>query len=124
MAFGSLFRAFALASLLPLLPLVSGPALAQLSLIENFDLSGEDVNMARAAAAILFEDDAAVIGQRTAWSNPASGNSGEVVLRRIFEHRGMPCKEVQHVVQQRKFADPVSLQFTRCRVADGTWKSL
>lgn len=111
-------------SLLVSLPLGLTAAQAQLSLIENFDLSGEDVNLARVAAAVLFEDDAAVVGQRTDWSNAASGNSGEVILARVFTHQGLPCKEVEHVIRQRSFADPVHLRFTRCQVADGSWKSL
>jgi surface antigen len=89
---------------------------------DSLDLKAEDVEMLKAAAAALFADDGARIGDTRTWSNPASGNTGSVSLVKTFEHQGLPCKRVQHHVKQKGRSDQVVYQFARCRTADGTWR--
>jgi surface antigen len=103
----------------------AAPAGAQVSPFgDSLDLEAEDVELLKAAAAAFFADDGARICDTKTWSNPASGNSGSVSLLKTFEHQGLPCKRVQHVVKQKDRADQVIYQFARCRTADGTWKLL
>jgi surface antigen len=101
----------------------AAPAAAQVNPFgDSLDLKPADIEMMKAAAAALFTDDAARLGDTRAWSNPASGNAGSVSLVKTFEHQGLPCKRVQHIVKQKDRADQVVYQFARCRTGDGTWK--
>lgn len=103
----------------------AAPAGAQVSPFgDSLDLTADDVEMLKAAAAALFADDGARLGDTRTWSNPASGNTGSVSLVKTFEHQGLPCKRVQHVVEQKGRADQVVYQFARCRTSDGTWRLL
>jgi len=103
----------------------AAPAVAQVNPFgDSLDLRAEDIEMLKAAAAGLFDDESARIGDTRTWSNPASGNTGSVSLVKTFEHQGLPCKRVQHVVKQKGRADQVVYQFARCRTADGAWQLL
>jgi surface antigen len=103
----------------------AAPAVAQVNPFgDSLDLEAEDIEMMKAAAAQLFTDDSARLGDTRTWSNPASGNAGSVSLVKAFEHQGLPCKRVQHAVKQKGRADNVIYQFARCRTSDGTWKLL
>jgi surface antigen len=119
----NLCRSAALA--LALVLSVAAPAVAQVSPFgDSLDLKAEDIEMLKAAAAALFDDDSARLGDTRTWSNPASGNTGSVSLVKTFEHQGLPCKRVQHVIKQKGRDDQVIYQFARCRTAAGTWQLL
>jgi surface antigen len=101
----------------------AAPAAAQVNPFgDSLDLKPVDIEMLTAAAAELFADDGARLGDTRTWSNPESGNAGSVSLVKTFEHQGLPCKRVQHIVKQKDRADQVVYQFARCRTGDGTWK--
>ncbi len=103
----------------------AAPAGAQVNPFgDTLDLEPGDIEMMKAAAATLFTDDAARLGDTRTWTNPESGNAGSVSLVKTFEHQGLPCKRVQHAIKQKGHADQVIYQFARCRAADGTWKLL
>ena len=91
---------------------------------DSLNLKDSDIALLQAAAQSLFTDDKAQIGQTKSWSNPETGNSGEVSLLGRFDHAGMPCKRLQHAIKQKNRADLVTYQFARCRAADGSWKLL
>lgn len=91
---------------------------------DSLDLKESDIAMLQAAASALFQDDKARIGQTETWKNPETGNSGAVLLLRLFEHAGMPCKRLQHSIKQKGRADQITYQFARCRTGDGSWKLL
>jgi surface antigen len=113
------------AMILSLMLSCAWPADAQVSPFgDSLDLEAEDIEMLKAAAAALFANDDARIGDTKTWSNPASGNTGSASLVKTFEHQGLPCKRVQHVIQQKGRADQVIYQFARCRTSDGTWQLL
>jgi surface antigen len=103
----------------------AAPAGAQVNPFgDTLDLTTEDIEMMKAAAAELFTDDAARLGDTRTWSNPATGNAGSVSLVKTFEHQGLPCKRVQHAIKQQDRADQVIYQFARCRASNGTWQLL
>ena len=91
---------------------------------DSLNLKDSDIAMLQAAASALFQDDKAPIGRTESWSNPKTGNSGEVSLLQRFDHAGMPCKRLQHSIKQKGRADLVIYQFARCRTGDGSWKML
>ena len=91
---------------------------------DSLDLEDSDINLLQAAANALFQDEKAGIGQTETWSNPQTGNSGAVLLLRLFEHAGLPCKRLQHSIKQKGRADQITYQFARCRTSDGSWKLL
>ncbi len=112
---------FALAVLVSL----GGPAAAQVNpFADTLDLTPRDIELLKDAAATLFANDQAEVGETVTWANPASGNSGSVSLVRLFEHQGLPCRRLQHTIKQKGYADAAIYQFARCRTADGTWKLL
>ena len=60
-------------------------------------------------------------GSTTAWQNPDSGNSGEVVPQPAFRRAdGTFCREFQQTIIVG--AEMVSAYGTACRQPDGTWK--
>ena len=102
------------------------PAQAQLSPFKRsgFDLSEEDLDMLGAAAQKLYIDESVPVGTVETWSNPASGNTGTVELIGIFEHKGLPCRRLQHDIKVKDVADPFRYIFDRCKVPSGEWKLL
>ena len=100
-------------------------ALAQVNPFgDSLDLKESDIAMLQAAASALFQNEKAQLGQTESWKNPKTGNSGTVSLLDLFEHKGMPCKRLQHSIKQKGHADLIIYQFARCRAADGSWKLL
>jgi surface antigen len=106
-------------SLAMLCALLAGPALAQVPAI---DLRDEDIAMAKAAAAKLYENPATPVGATESWSNAKSGNSGTVTLVSSSEPNGVPCRRLQHVIKVKDRHDPFIFLFDRCLV-DGEWKT-
>jgi len=99
--------------------LAAGPALAQVPAI---DLREDDIAMAKAASAKLYENIDTPVGATESWSNPSSGNSGTVTLIARSEPNGVPCRRLQHVIKVKDRHDPFIFLFDRCRV-DGEWKT-
>ena len=70
----------------------AAPAGAQVNPFgDTLDLEPADIEMMKAAAAELFTDDAARLGDTRTWSNPDSGNAGSVGVHRSlgFEMAGV-----------------------------------
>ncbi len=88
------------------------------------ELSKEDIELLKRAAAKLYEPDSVQVGTTEAWTNSDSGNSGIVTLIKIFEKQGMPCRQLQHEVRVSGKSDPSSVEFTRCKTTEGDWKLL
>jgi surface antigen len=99
--------------------LLAGPALAQVPAI---DLRDSDIEMAKAAAASLYEKLDTPVGSSAAWSNGQTGNSGTVTLIAATEPNGVPCRRLQHVIKVQDRSDPFIFLFDRCLV-DGEWKT-
>ncbi len=60
-------------------------------------------------------------GSSTSWSNPDSGNSGQVTPRRTYQNdSGTYCREFQQTVTVG--GNTESAYGTACRQSDGTWK--
>jgi surface antigen len=101
----------------------AGGALAQgnpFNPLVRLKLSSEDIAMAGSAADQLYE--AGAVGEVAAWSNDATGNSGQVKLLEMFEYEGYACKAVEHVIKTAKNPDPNTLVVKSCLAEDGTWK--
>lgn len=113
----------ALAALLAVTVLVatSWPVTAQINPFKHsdFELTEKDVALLKAAAANLYEGETAPLGIQEAWSNPMSGNAGTVELVRIFEHKGLTCRRLQHDI-----AEPFRFIIDRRQVSPGVWKTL
>jgi surface antigen len=102
------------------------PAQAQLNPFtrSGFELSQEDIDMLKAAAAKLYVGETAAVGTVESWSNEASGNSGTVELIGLFRHQDLPCRRLQHDIRIKGVSDPYRFIFDRCKTADGSWKQL
>ncbi len=88
------------------------------------ELSKEDIELLKRAAAKLYEPDSVQVGTTEAWANSDSGNSGIVTMIKIFEKQGMPCRQLQHEVRVSGKSDPSGVGFTRCKTTEGDWKLL
>jgi len=102
------------------------PAQAQLNPFtrSGFELSQEDIEMLKAAAAKLYVGETAPVGKGEHWANEATGNSGTVQLIGLFDHQGLPCRRLQHDIKIKGVSDPYRFIVDRCKVADGSWKQL
>jgi len=102
------------------------PAQAQLNPFSRagFELSQEDIDLLQAAAKELYIDESVAVGTVETWSNPASGNAGSVQLIQLFDHKGMPCRRLQHDIMVKKVANTFRYIFDRCKTPDGSWKLL
>jgi len=82
-------------------------------------LDDRDKRMATEAANKAFEQNRT--GQTSVWSNPDSGNSGEVTPTKTYQlANGQYCREYKQTItvggeQHQSYG-------TACRQADGTWK--
>lgn len=101
-----------------------------------FDLSGplggrlnhHDLKAMAAADEPLLTDDTLPIGATREWSNPESGDHGTVQLVKRFEYtyegNKLPCRELKYHTILSNTADPYNYTLNRCKVADGSWKTL
>jgi surface antigen len=102
------------------------PVQAQLNPFSRagFELSQDDIELLKAAAQKLYIDESVSVGTVETWSNPKSGNTGSVQLIGTFEHKGLPCRRLQHDIKIKDVADPFRYIFDRCKVSSGEWKLL
>ena len=91
-------------------------------------LSNHDLKLMAKAAQPLLEDESLPIGTSREWKNPESGDHGTIQLIRRFEYKyqgsSLPCRELRYHVQTTGDADPYNVKLNRCKVADGSWKTL
>jgi hypothetical protein len=80
----------------------------------------EDLPMVREASAPLF--DATAAGTTREWSNPETGNSGTIKLRRIFALNGMPCRTFDYTTWTGHHTSETRVVVDWCKVADNGWK--
>ncbi|MEO3430950.1 hypothetical protein AAFN88_19000 [Pelagibius sp. CAU 1746] len=108
------------------LAVLGAPVQAQLNPFTRagFELSPEDIEIVRGTAEKLYSDESVPVGTVETWSNPKSGNTGSVQLIGIFEHKGLPCRRLQHDIKIKNVADPFRYIFDRCKVPSGEWKLL
>lgn len=90
----------------------------------GFSLAPQDVTLIKAAAAKLYEGETAELGSQETWANPESGNRGSVALAKIFTHKGLRCRRLQHDIVVKDVADSFRFIIDRCRVTSGEWKIL
>jgi hypothetical protein len=80
----------------------------------------EDLPMVREASAPLF--DATAAGTIREWSNPKTGNSGTIKLRRIFALNGMPCRTFDYTTWTEHHTSETRVVIDWCKVANNGWK--
>jgi surface antigen len=59
-------------------------------------------------------------GAVSTWRDEATGHSGEVRLRRVYEQNGMRCAELEQILRspaESRYVIPF------CRTTDGTWRA-
>ena len=100
------------------------PAEAQINPFrgESEGLSKEDLSLLNEAAEDLYETSPGSVGRAAEWRNSQSGNAGRVTLLKVYEFKGMPCKQVRHDIKLRNRADLNRFVIDSCRVSDGSWK--
>ncbi len=100
------------------------PASAQINPFarSDFELPQDDVALLKAAAAKLYEGETAPLGTIEAWTGAKSGNRGTVELVKIFTHKGLACRRLQHDITLASAADPFHFIIDRCQVSPGVWK--
>ena len=99
---------------------LTAPAFGQLG--STIDLRDSDIQMAKAAAAKLYENLDTPVGASESWSNPQTGASGTVTLIARMEQNDMQCRRLQHVIKVKSQGDPYNFMFDRCLVG-GEWKT-
>ena len=86
-------------------------------------MTREDIDIVTAASAKLYSAEGAAVGNTETWSNPKTGNSGTITVTRVFENKGMPCRQVTHKIKAGGRSEQTYV-FNRCRVPTGEWKLL
>ncbi|MGO8917995.1 MAG: hypothetical protein ACLQJR_18995 [Stellaceae bacterium] len=80
----------------------------------------EDLPIVREASAPLF--DAAAAGTTREWSNPRTGDSGAIKLRRIFALKGMPCRTFDYTTWTEHHTNETRVVGDWCKLTDDGWK--
>jgi surface antigen len=91
-------------------------------------LNHHDLKAMEKTAQPLLDDGSLPIGATGEWSNPQSGDHGTIQLLKRFEYEyqgsKLPCRELKYHIQVTGDADPYNYRLNRCKVADGSWKTL
>jgi surface antigen len=83
-------------------------------------ITGGDMELIRRAAEPLFSAETA--GAQTRWANAESGNSGAIRLRRIYELKGLSCRQLLYTTKYRAETKPSATTLDWCRLPSGEWK--
>lgn len=89
---------------------------------EGFGRSLTTADMEAAYQAQLQALEVSRPGTAVTWSNPATGNRGEIVPGPTYIVNALECRDFVHTV-----TDPDGVETgrgTACRTADGTWQSI
>jgi surface antigen len=62
------------------------------------------------------------VGDSRDWSNPASGASGHVTVRRVYTSKGMTCHALRNTMRANASAKSTTYDTNWCRVPSGDWK--
>jgi hypothetical protein len=83
-------------------------------------ITGEDIELIKRSAEPLYRSD--IIGMVAHWENVKSGNSGTVRLRKIYELKGLSCREFLYTTQYHGQKQPSITHVDWCKIASGEWK--
>jgi hypothetical protein len=86
----------------------------------RLSLGKDDLALMKAAARSGLDGKPA--GTVVPWSNPASGNSGQVTLIKNLQRKGRDCRENRYSVTLKSSPKPSSYVLTICKEPDGSWK--
>lgn len=78
----------------------------------------QDWDMAKEAARKALNE--SKTGDTVSWSNPDSGNSGELKVIDVSEQKGQSCKTLQIINRARNLEGKGAYLF--CRQPEGTWQ--
>lgn len=89
----------------------------------DFELAEGDIPILQGAIAKLESEDV-IVGESVHWRNPDSGNKGIVTYSSDSEFNGLSCRRIQHDIFLQ--ATDRSFRFIedRCKMEDGSWKTL
>lgn len=108
-------RAFAAAACI-----LAGAGIAQAQINpfgrEYSRFSEEDLHLMRVEADKLLST--GKVGSVASWNSEKSGNFGTMELERIFSAKGLPCRQLDHVVKFKGERDARRFQLTYCRVGN------
>ena len=80
----------------------------------------DDVDRMKANQATQSSLETSRDGAATSWSNPNSGNSGQVEPTRTYYDEGRPCREFTQTIMVG--GQEETAYGTACRDADGNWR--
>jgi surface antigen len=83
-------------------------------------LTDQDMEIVKRSSKPLFE--AAPPGAVAGWQNPDTGMSGSVLLRKIYDLKGMRCRQLQYTTQLRGNSYPSRRLLDWCETSSGEWK--
>lgn len=101
------------------------PAQAQMSTFNNgFNgtLSGDDMNAMMAAGEHLYGGSSVHNGAKTTWSNPNTGNRGNITVLQSFTRQGMQCRKVRYDNRVVNLQGVRSATVNWCKTPSGEWK--
>jgi surface antigen len=82
-------------------------------------LSEGDIEIMKETARVKMTDKPK--GTILKWENPKSGSSGTITLLRLFEHQGLQCRALKHLIKPRHDV-PWTIRNEICLDANGEWK--
>ena len=122
---GLLTTRFGLAAGLLVL-LSAGPAFAQLSPFGSqrraAGLTQADSESLFAAAEQLNGKAGLAEGDAQDWTNPKSGNSGNVTATKLFTSGGLSCHALRYDITFKGKPTPRTYKFNWCKTQAGDWK--
>lgn len=101
------------------------PAQAQINPFRGYKgptLSRDDIDAGIAAAATLLHDAPVATGTFESWVGPKTGNNGTLMITKVYEHGGLPCRVVESRVVYKSTGSTRVFSLKACQVASGQWK--
>ena len=85
-------------------------------------LTKADVGMLSTTTGLVNNHDPVKVGDTQDWSNPASGNSGKVTVKRLFKYNGMTCHGLRYDFKYKATNTPRTYNADWCQTKTGEWK--
>jgi hypothetical protein len=96
----------------------ASPAASFLDVVDQLGLTNDDVRIASAEAAKLYEAGTVEIGAESVWQNSETGSHGKVEIT-AFDGR---CVGIEHLFRSGRTEQVHRVEARRCKGEDGVWR--
>ena len=96
----------------------TGHSASFLDVVDQLGLTNEDVQIASAEAAKLYEAGTVEVGAESVWQNPETKSHGKVEIT-AFDGR---CVGIEHLFRSGRTKQVHKAEARRCKGDDGVWR--